>query len=106
MSTPIALAAATCGVVMGAAGSDAAIEAAGVALMADGLAKVQEVLFLGKKARILSVQNIVCSLMVLAAMIPLALLGGLGVAFTVLVHEGSEFLAGANGLRAGCLVNA
>lgn len=106
MSTPIALAAATCGVAMGAAGSDAAIEAADVALMADDLAKVQEALLLGKKARIVSVQNIVFSLMVQATTITVALLGGIGVAFTVLVHEGSELLAVANGLRAGRLVSA
>ncbi|MDO8533579.1 MAG: cation-translocating P-type ATPase [Xanthobacteraceae bacterium] len=98
-----ALAAATCGVAMGAAGTDAAIEAADVALMADDLAKVEEVLRLGRKARRISVQNIVFSISILAAMIPLAVFGILGVAVTVLVHEASELLAVANGLRAGRL---
>jgi len=96
-----ALAAATCGVAMGAAGTDAAIEAADVALMADDLAKVQEALRLGRKAQRVSAQNIVFSLLVLAVMIPLAVTGVLGVAVTVLVHEASELLAVANGLRAG-----
>jgi len=96
-----ALAAATCGVAMGAAGTDAAIEAADVALLADDLAKVGEALALGRKARRVSAQNIVFSLLVLAAMIPLAVSGVLGVAITVLVHEASELLAVANGLRAG-----
>lgn len=95
-----ALAAATCGVAMGAAGTDTAIEAADVALMADDLAKVEEALRLGRKARRVSAQNIVFSLAVLAVMIPLALGGLIGIAFTVLVHEGSELLAVANGLRA------
>ncbi len=94
-----ALAAATCGVAMGVAGSDAAIEAADVALMADDLAKVGDALWLGRKARRVSVQNIVFSVMVLAFMIPLALSGILSIAFTVLVHEASELLAVANGLR-------
>ncbi len=94
-----ALAAATCGMAMGAAGTDAAIEAADIALMADDLAKVIEALRLGRKARRVSAQNIVFSLLVLAVMIPLALGGILGVTATVLVHEMSELLAVANGLR-------
>ena len=98
-----ALAAATCGIAMGAAGADAAIEAADVALMADDLAKVVEALQLGRKARHVSAQNIVFSLLVLGAMIPLALGGFLSVALTVLIHEASELLAVVNGLRAARL---
>jgi len=95
-----ALAAATCGIAMGAAGTDAAIEAADVALMADDLAKVVEALQLGRKARRVSA---VFSLLVLGAMIPLALGGFLSVALTVLIHEASELLAVVNGLRAARL---
>lgn len=95
-----ALAAATCGMAMGVAGSDAAIEAADIALMADDLLKVEEALRLGRKARRVSMQNIVFSIAILVAMIPLAVAGILGVAVTVLVHEASELLAVANGLRA------
>jgi heavy metal translocating P-type ATPase len=94
-----ALAAATCGVAMGAAGTDAAIEAADVALMADDLAKVSEALQLGAKARQISKQNIAFSLLLLAVLIPLAVGGVLSVACAVLVHEVSELLAVANGLR-------
>lgn len=94
-----ALAAATCGVAMGVAGSDAAIEAADVALMADDLAKVGEALRLGRKARRVSMQNIVFSVVLLTVLIPLALTGVLSIAITVLVHEASELLAVANGLR-------
>ena len=94
-----ALATATCGVAMGVAGSDAAIEAADVALMADDLAKVAEALRLGRKARRVSVQNITFSLLVLAVLIPLAVAGFLSVALAVLFHEVSELLAVANGLR-------
>ncbi|MFZ5862404.1 MAG: heavy metal translocating P-type ATPase [Nitrospirota bacterium] len=94
-----ALAGATCGVAMGAAGSDAAIEAADVALMADDLAKVVEAIRLGRKARRISAQNIVFSVLLLAVLIPTALAGYLSVAVTVFIHETSELLAVANGLR-------
>ena len=100
-----ALAAATCGVAMGAAGTDAAIEAADIALMADDLGKVTEALRLGRKARRVSAQNIIFSILILAIMIPLALGGFLSVALTVLVHEASELLAVVNGLRAGRMSN-
>ncbi len=94
-----ALAVATCGACMGAAGSDAAIEAADVALMADDLGKVEEALHLGRVARQISKQNIVFSLIVLALLIPSALGGFLSVAAVVFFHEVSELLAVANGLR-------
>ncbi len=96
-----ALAAATCGVAMGAAGTDAAIEAADVALMADDLGKVVEALRLGRRVRRISGQNILFSVLILAVLIPAALLNALTVATTVLAHEVSELLAVANGLRAG-----
>ncbi len=96
-----ALATATCGVAMGAAGTDAAIEAADIALMADDLNKLVEVMQLGRKARRISRQNIVFSITVLAFLIPLGVTGMISIAVTVLVHEASELLAVANGLRAG-----
>jgi heavy metal translocating P-type ATPase len=96
-----ALAAATCGVAMGVAGTDAALEAADVALMADDLGQLPVALGFGSKARRVSRQNIVFSLAVLAVMIPLAVAGIIGVALTVAVHEAAELAAVANGLRAG-----
>jgi len=100
-----ALAAATCGVAMGAAGTDAAIEAADVALMADDLSKVVEALRLGAKARRVSTENIVFSLLLLATLIPLAVGGFLSVALAVLVHEVSELIAVVNGLRVARISN-
>ncbi|MCA9469900.1 MAG: HAD-IC family P-type ATPase, partial [Nitrospira sp.] len=94
-----ALAAATCGMAMGAIGSDAAIEAADVALMSEDLGKVAHALRLGRRVRRISRQNIVFSLILLATLIPSALLGVLSVAAAVLIHEVSELLAVANGLR-------
>ncbi len=96
-----ALARATVGIAMGTAGTDAAIEAADVALMADDLEKLIYALGLGKRAKRINAQNIVFSLLVLAVLVPSALLGVMGVAMAVFVHEASELLAVANGLRAG-----
>ena len=94
-----ALARATVGIAMGAAGTDAAIETANVALMADDLAKVPYAIRLGRKAKGISRQNIVFSLLILAVLIPFALIDIMTVAVAVLAHETSELLAVANGLR-------
>jgi len=94
-----ALAKASVGVAMGTAGTDAAIEAADVALMADDLTKVVFAIKLGKRARRIGLQNIVFSILILAILIPAALTGVLSVALAVFLHEISELLAVANGLR-------
>lgn len=94
-----ALARATVGIAMGVAGTDAAIEAADIALMADDLYKVVYAINLGKRARRIGLQNIVFSLLILAVLIPSALIGIMTVAIAVVAHEGSELLAVANGLR-------
>lgn len=96
-----ALAEATVGIAMGAAGTDAAIEAADVALMSDEISKVPYAISMGRRARRIGMQNIVFSLIVLAILIPSALLGVLGVAAVILFHEASEMIAVANGVRAG-----
>lgn len=94
-----ALARATLGIAMGTAGTDAAIEAADIALMGDDLTKVLYAIQVGHKARCISRQNIVFSLLLLAILIPSALLGLITVAIAVIFHEVSELLAVANGLR-------
>ena len=94
-----ALAAATVGIAMGVAGTDAAIEAADVALMADDLEKVIYAIRLGRAARAISAQNIVFSLLILSILIPSALLGAITIVLAVFAHESSELLAVANGLR-------
>ncbi len=96
-----ALAAASCGVAMGAIGSDAAIEAADVALMASDLTKVPEALSLARQVRGVSRQNVVFSIALLVVLIPAALFDVLGVAAAVVAHEVGELVAVANGLRAG-----
>ncbi|MDD3398248.1 MAG: heavy metal translocating P-type ATPase [Candidatus Methanomethylophilaceae archaeon] len=94
-----ALAESSVGIAMGVAGTDAAIEAADVALMADELTKLPYALRIGRKANIISRQNILFSMLVLMVLIPSALLGALTVALAVLLHESSELIAVGNGLR-------
>ena len=69
-------------------------------LMADDLDKVAEALRLGRRAQRISRQNLVFSIALLAVLIPSALAGALTVVAAVLVHEVSELLAVANGVRA------
>lgn len=96
-----ALAVASVGIAMGTAGTDAAIEAADVALMADDLGKMAEAIHLGRRVGAITRQNVVFSVVLLALLIPSALIGALTVGSAVLLHEVSELLAVANGVRAG-----
>lgn len=94
-----ALATASVGMAMGTAGTDAAIEAADVALMGDDPGKAAYAIRLSRRSQGISLQNIVFSILVLAVLIPGAVLGLLGIAAAVFAHEASELLAVANGLR-------
>ncbi len=95
-----ALAAADVGIAMGALGSDASIEAADVALMADSLEHLDEAFLIGRNVRTIVLQNVVFSIVVLAVLIPVALTGVITITMTVVAHEVAELLAVANGLRA------
>jgi Cd2+/Zn2+-exporting ATPase len=96
-----ALAQATVGIAMGAAGTDAAVEAADVALMADDLCQLPFAFRLGQRAKRIGDQNIVFAICVLAVLIPSALLGIITIALAVIFHEASELIAVTNGLRVG-----
>lgn len=95
-----ALATATVGIAMGTAGTDAAIEAADVALMGDNLHNIPYAISLGRQTRHISRQNVAFSILVLAVLVPAAVTGWLSIAVAVLVHEVSEIIAVLNGLRA------
>ncbi|MBL4845946.1 MAG: heavy metal translocating P-type ATPase [Planctomycetes bacterium] len=93
-----ALATATVGVAMGAAGSDVALETADVALMAAGISRLPFAIELGRQTRSTIRQNLILSLGVVAILIP-ATLFGLGIGPAVALHEGSTLLVVLNALR-------
>lgn len=95
-----ALAAASVGIAMGTVGTDAAIEAADVALMGDDLKGVVYAIQTGRHALAIMRQNIVFSILLLVVLIPSAVAGFLTIATAVIAHEVAELLAVANGLRA------
>jgi Cd2+/Zn2+-exporting ATPase len=94
-----ALAAATVGVAMGAGGTDVALEAADVALMADDLSKVGFVIGLSRAARRIVIQNVTISMGVVAVLVPLAALDIVNLAGAVVLHEGSTVVVAFNALR-------
>lgn len=96
-----ALATADVGIAMGAMGSDVAIETADVALMGEDLRHLPQALAHARRSRGIMLQNVGLSLAIIAVLIPLALLGVLGLAAVVLVHEVAEIIIIANGVRAG-----
>ena len=93
-----AMASATVGIVMGAAGSDVAMETADVALMADDLAKLPFAVGLSRVTRSVILQNVTVSLAVVAMLVPATILG-LSIGAAVAVHEGSTLLVVFNALR-------
>jgi cation-transporting ATPase G len=96
-----ALATADVGIAMGAMGTDVAIETADVALMGEDLRHLPQALAHARRSRTIMLQNVVRSLAIITVLIPLALLGVLGLAAVVLVHEIAEIIVIANGVRAG-----
>src|SRR3546814_19745879 len=70
-----AIANATVGIAMGAAGSDVALETADVALMADDLAHLPFAVGLSRSTRWIIRQNLVVSLGVVALLVPATIMG-------------------------------
>jgi cation-transporting ATPase G len=95
-----ALAAADIGIAMGATGSDAAIESADVAFTGHDLRLLPRAFDHARRGRHIINQNIILSLLIITALLPLALFGVLGLAAVVLVHEIAEVVVILNGLRA------
>jgi Cd2+/Zn2+-exporting ATPase len=94
-----ALAAATLGVAMGAAGSDAAIETADVALMADDLAKLPWLIQHSRRTLEIIRQNILFSLAVKALFVVLTFVGHASLWAAIAADTGASLLVIFNGLR-------
>lgn len=94
-----ALAEATVGVAMGAAGTDVALETADVALMADDLEKLAYALKLAKRNQSVVNQNLALSVVVIGALVIGAIAGIFTLPIAVLGHEISEFVVIGSGLR-------
>nr|CAD6630957.1 heavy metal translocating P-type ATPase [arsenite-oxidising bacterium NT-25] len=93
-----AMANATVGIAMGAAGSDVALETADVALMGDALERLPFVIGLSRRTSRTIKQNLWISLGMVAILVPATLLG-LQLGAAVLFHEGSTVLVVINALR-------
>jgi Cd2+/Zn2+-exporting ATPase len=93
-----AMANATVGIAMGAAGSDVALETADVALMADDLRHLPFAVGLSRKTRGIIRQNLWMSLGMVAFLVP-ATIFGLGIGPAVALHEGSTLVVVFNALR-------
>lgn len=94
-----ALAEATVGVAMGAAGTDVALETADVVLMADDLEKLVYALQLAKRNQRIVQQNLALSVAVILVLVTGAVLGKFTLPVAVIGHELSEFIVIASGLR-------
>lgn len=94
-----AMATATLGIAMGAAGTDVAIETADVVLMGHEVSKVYEALHLGRRARRVVRQNVYFSVGWMLFLVAIATTVGLPLTLAVIAHEGSTILVALNGLR-------
>lgn len=101
-----ALATATVGIAMGAAGTDVAMETADIVLMADDLSKLPFIVDLSRRAERIVRQNIIFSIGVILTLVILTILApifvqgfSLPLPLGVVGHEGSTLIVVTNGLR-------
>lgn len=94
-----AMAAATVGIAMGAAGTDTAIETADLALMQDDLGKIAEAIVLGRRTLRIIQANIAFALAVKAVFLVLALSGHTSLWLAIAADTGATIVVIANALR-------
>ena len=94
-----AMASASLGIAMGAAGSDAAIEAADIALMSDDLSKLPWLISHSRRTLSIIRQNIFFSLLVKAVFVVLTFAGLASLWGAIAADTGASLLVVGNGLR-------
>jgi Cd2+/Zn2+-exporting ATPase len=94
-----ALAQASVGIAMGAAGSDIALETADIVLMADRLEKLEQAIKLGRRSQRIVKQNIVFALSFIVLLLVSNFVGNITMPLGVIGHEGSTVLVTLSGLR-------
>jgi Cd2+/Zn2+-exporting ATPase len=94
-----ALATATVGIAMGAAGTDVALETADVVLMGDKLDTIPYTIGLSRRARRVVWQNIAFALGVIVVLVLSSFVISLPLPLGVVGHEGSTVIVVLNGLR-------
>lgn len=94
-----AMANSTVGIAMGAAGSDVALEAADIALMADKLETLPFAIGLSRNATSVIKQNLWISLGVVGFLIPATIMSWASIGIAVGIHEGSTLVVVINALR-------
>lgn len=94
-----AMAAATVGIAMGAAGTDTAIETADMALMQDDLSQVAGAIRLGRRTLRVIQANIAFALIVKAIFLVLALSGHTSLWLAILADTGATLMVVANAMR-------
>ena len=94
-----ALASASLGIAMGAAGTDVALETADVVLMSDDLRQIAYAIALSRQTRRVVIQNLIFAITVIAVLVAVALGLQLPLPLGVVGHEGSTVIVVLNGLR-------
>jgi Zn2+/Cd2+-exporting ATPase len=94
-----ALASASIGIAMGAAGTDVALETADVVLMADDLSNIPYLIALSRQTRQTLVINLGFALTMIAIMIAAIFSVNMPLPLAVIGHEGGTVLVSLNGLR-------
>lgn len=94
-----AMATASLGIAMGGAGTDLALETADMVLMSDDIGRLPFAFGLARATRKIVISNIIISLGMVFALVPVAMAGGLHMTAAVILHEGSTLLVIFNALR-------
>jgi len=94
-----AMAAASVGIAMGAAGTDTAIETADIALMKDDLSKVADTIVLGRRTLRVIQFNIAFAIAIKVVFLSLAVVGKAGLWLAILADTGATLIVILNSLR-------